>query len=84
MKSFKYAVGMAYLYSKTNNKINMKKSNKLKKLTVLIPCLNEEKGVAKVIRAVPKAKLKQLGYNVEILVIDNASTDNTSKVAKQT
>lgn len=51
-------------------------------ITVLIPCYNEEKGIGKVIKAVPKAKLKKLGYTTEILVIDNNSKDNTSKIAK--
>jgi glycosyltransferase involved in cell wall biosynthesis len=55
----------------------------LKKLTVLIPCYNEEKGVAKVIKAVPVEKLRKIGYSTEILVVDNNSKDNTSKVAKE-
>jgi dolichol-phosphate hexosyltransferase len=55
----------------------------LKKITVLIPCYNEEKGVGKVISGVPKQKLKELGYDTEILVIDNNSKDNTVDVAKK-
>jgi glycosyltransferase involved in cell wall biosynthesis len=54
----------------------------MKKVTVLIPCYNEEKGVAKVIKAVPVEKLRKIGYSTEILVVDNNSKDNTSKVAK--
>jgi dolichol-phosphate mannosyltransferase len=49
----------------------------------MIPCYNEEKGLPKVIKFIPKDKLKALGYKTDILVIDNNSCDKTSKVAKQ-
>jgi len=54
----------------------------IKKITVLIPCYNEEKGVGKVIDEVPKDELKELGYETEIIVIDNNSKDKTTEVAK--
>ncbi|HKZ34464.1 MAG TPA: glycosyltransferase family 2 protein [Patescibacteria group bacterium] len=60
----------------------MEKNNKLKTLTVIIPALNEEKGIGPVIREIPIEKLEQMGYKTEVLVIDNNSTDDTSKVAK--
>ncbi len=53
----------------------------MKKITVVIPCYNEEKGLGKVIKDIPKKKLKELGYNVEVLVVDNNSSDNTHMVA---
>ncbi len=43
-------------------------------ITVIIPCLNEEQGVEKVLRAMPD-------YVDEVVVVDNASTDRTSEVA---
>lgn len=43
---------------------------------VIIPALNEEKSIAKVINEVPKSIVK------EIIVCDNGSVDKTSKVAK--
>ena len=52
------------------------------KLTVLIPCYNEEKGVGKVIENIPHKELNKLGYSVEVLVVDNNSTDKTSQVAR--
>ena len=58
------------------------KHKKLKKITLLIPCYNEAKGIKQVIKGIPKKKLEQLGYKIEIIVIDNNSTDNTSKIAK--
>jgi len=56
---------------------------KLKKITVVIPCFNEEKGLGKVIKDIPKQKLKELGYKVEVLVIDNNCSDKTAKVARK-
>jgi len=43
-------------------------------ITVIIPCLNEEQGVEKVLRAMPD-------FVDEVIVVDNASTDGTSTVA---
>lgn len=52
-----------------------------KKLTILIPCHNEEKGIGKVIDSIPMTALKRFGFRVEIIVIDNNSTDSTAQVA---
>jgi glycosyltransferase involved in cell wall biosynthesis len=43
-------------------------------IAVIIPCLNEEQGVEKVLRSLPE-------FVDEIIVVDNASTDRTSDVA---
>ena len=53
-----------------------------KKLTILIPCHNEEKGIGKVINAVPMDVLRILGFTTEIIVIDNNSTDKTAREAR--
>src|SRR5476651_1108059 len=55
----------------------------MKKVTVLIPCYNEEEGIAGVIKGLQKAQLKTHGYDVGVLVIDNNSSDNTTKVARE-
>jgi dolichol-phosphate mannosyltransferase len=55
----------------------------MKKITLLVPCYNEEKGIPGVIKDIPKEKLKKAGFNIEILVIDNNSNDKTSEVAKK-
>lgn len=54
----------------------------MKTITIVIPALNEEKGIGPVIREIPLKKLEQIGYKTEVLVIDNDSTDNTGKIAK--
>jgi dolichol-phosphate hexosyltransferase len=56
---------------------------KLKKITLMIPCYNEEKGLPKIISEIPYKKLKELGYTLEVLVIDNNSKDKTVEVAKK-
>lgn len=58
-------------------------SRNLKKISVLIPCYNEEKGIGKVIDDIPLKKLAHFGYQTEIIVIDNNSHDNTIKVARE-
>ena len=55
----------------------------MKKITLLVPCYNEEKGIGKVIDGIPLEKLNHYGYKIEVLVIDNNSTDNTVKIAKK-
>ena len=55
----------------------------LNKISILIPCHNEEKGVGRVIDEIPRRMLKRLGFGVEIIVINNNSTDQTALVAKK-
>ncbi len=55
----------------------------MKELVVLLPTLNEEKGVARVIRQVPVTKLKKLGFKTKILVVDGHSKDKTREVAEK-
>src|SRR5258708_22440771 len=43
-------------------------------ITVIIPCLNEEQGIERILRAMPE-------FVDEVVVVDNNSTDRTSEVA---
>ncbi len=45
------------------------------KITVVIPCLNEEQGIEQVLRRMPE-------FVDEVIVVDNGSTDRTSDVAR--
>ena len=47
-----------------------------RKVTVVIPCLNEEEGVRKVLNDLPK-------FVDEVIVVDNDSTDRTADVARE-
>jgi dolichol-phosphate hexosyltransferase len=53
----------------------------IKKITILLPCYNEEKGLGKVFDGVPLKKLAYLNYKTEIIVINNNSSDHTIEVA---
>jgi hypothetical protein len=44
------------------------------RITVIIPCLNEEQGIEQVLRRIP-------AYVDEVIVVDNGSTDRTAIVA---
>lgn len=47
-----------------------------------MPTLNEEDSVGKTIDSVPCERLKEMGYDSEILIIDGGSTDRTVELAK--
>jgi len=53
------------------------------KVTVVIPALNEEEGIETTIRAIPTADLVAMGHEVQILIVDNGSTDRTAELAKR-
>jgi len=44
------------------------------RITVIIPCLNEEQGIEKVLRRMP-------AFVDDVIVVDNGSTDRTAEVA---
>ncbi len=54
-----------------------------KKLSIIIPCMNEERGVGKVLSSIPYELLEKLNFQTETIVIDNNSTDDTVKVARK-
>lgn len=52
------------------------------KVLIILPTLNEERTVGKVINEIPKQTLEQKGYDVKVLVIDGNSTDRTRQIAE--
>lgn len=50
-------------------------------ISVVIPALNEEGIVGKTVKNIPVYKLKELGFETEIIVVDNNSEDNTAHEA---
>jgi dolichol-phosphate hexosyltransferase len=46
------------------------------RITVVIPCLNEERGIQQVLNALPE-------FVDEVIVVDNNSTDRTAEVARK-
>jgi dolichol-phosphate mannosyltransferase len=52
------------------------------KVCIILPALNEEETIGSVIDEIPGQALKDAGYVVQVLVVDNGSTDKTGRVAK--
>ncbi|HVZ12633.1 MAG TPA: glycosyltransferase [Patescibacteria group bacterium] len=55
----------------------------MKKLVILIPCFNEERGLLKVLPQIPYERLSAVGYETAVIVIDNKSTDRTNEVGRK-
>lgn len=55
----------------------------MKKISVIIPCYNEEENVVPMSEAVVDQFLKLPQYDYEILFIDNCSSDNTRTLLRQ-
>jgi hypothetical protein len=52
-------------------------------LSIVIPTLNEVKGIARTLEQIQVNELHRLGYNTEVIVVDGGSTDGTSRVARK-
>jgi len=55
----------------------------MKKISIVIPALNEEQGIEGTIKAIPEDELKRMGYEVQVLVVDNGSDDRTGELARK-
>ncbi|MGO9388441.1 MAG: glycosyltransferase family 2 protein [Methanobacterium sp.] len=53
------------------------------KISIVIPALNEEGIVGKTVKSVPIKELEAKGFETEIIVVNNASTDNTAEEASE-
>ena len=54
-----------------------------KEICVILPALNEEQTIGKVIDEIPKEEIKARGYSTHIIVVDNGSTDKTGEIARE-
>lgn len=54
----------------------------MRTVSIVIPAYNEEQNIAPTLAAIPVGQLRDAGYDVEVLVVDNASTDRTGEVAR--
>ncbi len=54
----------------------------MKTLSIVIPALNEAPNLAAVMASVPVAELAAAGWATEVVVVDNASTDDTAEIAR--
>lgn len=61
----------------------MSTTNKAKLISIVIPCHNEQEGIGYVLKNIPYDNLARFGYETEVIVVDNNSTDKTGAVAKE-
>lgn len=54
-----------------------------KEVCIVLPALNEEATIGKVIAEIPQRTLEEKGYHATILVADNGSTDRTREIASE-
>jgi glycosyltransferase involved in cell wall biosynthesis len=52
-------------------------------VSILLPSLNEVQGIKHTINSIPYEELNNLGYTVEVIVVDGHSTDGTQQVARE-
>jgi dolichol-phosphate mannosyltransferase len=50
-------------------------------ISIILPALDEELTIGSVIDGIPIGQLKNQGYNIDIMVVDGHSTDDTQKIA---
>jgi glycosyltransferase involved in cell wall biosynthesis len=53
-----------------------------KMITIIMPCLNESKALSKTIDEIPFDRLKEMGYETEVLVVDGGSSDGSMDIAR--
>jgi glycosyltransferase involved in cell wall biosynthesis len=52
-------------------------------IAIILPALNEEETIGKVIDEIPKQALEKAGYSVQVVVVDGNSTDRTRQIAEE-
>lgn len=52
-------------------------------VSIILPALNEEETIGKVIDEIPRREIEDRGYRVQVVVVDNNSTDRTREIAEQ-
>ena len=71
--------------SKTDEGIKTKLtvSRLMKSLVVMLPTLDEEHGLRSVLSEMPNKKLENMGWNINIWVVDGGSEDQTIAIAEE-
>jgi glycosyltransferase involved in cell wall biosynthesis len=53
----------------------------IRTVSIVIPALNEEENIPHVMATIPRDELTRAGCEVEVVIVDNGSTDRTGEVA---
>ena len=54
----------------------------MRNLLVMLPTLDEEDALPRVVERIPIDRLEQSGWNSKVMVVDGGSTDKTIEIAK--
>jgi glycosyltransferase involved in cell wall biosynthesis len=55
----------------------------LTRLSIVIPALHEREGIERTISSIPRTELEQMGYNVQVLVVNGDDSDGTGDLARR-
>jgi glycosyltransferase involved in cell wall biosynthesis len=77
-----HAEGATIVSDSGEPRLNRRATDNAVDLTIVIPCLNEEERVGATLETVAAAMF-ELPYSYEVLVIDDGSTDRTSRVVEE-
>lgn len=55
----------------------------MKDLMILLPVLNEEEGLDRVLQAIPHSQLKDLGWSPSVVIVDGNSSDNSREIGRE-
>lgn len=55
----------------------------MRNVVIMLPTLDEAKGLEVVAKNIPSQKIKQMGWNYQVWVIDGGSTDETKSISLQ-
>lgn len=53
------------------------------RVCIIIPTLNEARTIGKVLAEIPRQALEEAGFEVEVMLIDGDSTDETRQIAEE-
>lgn len=54
----------------------------MKEVCIVLPALNEEEAIGRVIDEIPKGEIERRGYQARVIVVDNGSKDRTGEIAR--
>jgi glycosyltransferase involved in cell wall biosynthesis len=55
----------------------------MKKLSIIVPVYNEKKTILEILKRVENVNLEDLGFEKEIIIVDDGSTDGTREILKK-
>jgi len=84
VKPGKAAIGREYAVKESRGSMkHLPEETNGRKISIVLPALNEEEGIESTISSIPRTELEEMGYKVQILVVDGNSDDRTIELARK-